>query len=415
MPLLIGGATTSAKHTAVKIAPVREAPVVHVVDASRAVGVVEQFINPEHRSDYETKNCELQQQLRESYQRRSSATFVPYDEARKQRFTCDWQSIDIPRPTFTGTRLVSTVGWDNRSAVPAAEPDVEEITLANLRDWIDWSPFFLAWEMKGKYPKILKDPKLGEQAQKLFDDAQQLLDRIVDEQLLTARGVYGFWPAASTGEDIAVYVDSSRTKELYRLHCLRQQWQRKGQETFYSLADFIAPADSGREDHVGAFAVTTGQGCDELAAQFEAEHDDYNAIMVKALADRLAEAFAEQMHARVRREWQYGQQENLSPEELIAEKYRGIRPAPGYPAQPDHSEKRTLWQLLDAEAAAGITLTETCAMHPAASVCGLYFAHPQARYFAVDRITREQVEDYAHRKGMTVEEVERWLASNLAG
>jgi 5-methyltetrahydrofolate--homocysteine methyltransferase len=283
-----------------------------------------------------------------------------------------------------------------------------------LRDFIDWSPFFLTWELKGKYPRILEDPQLGEAARKLFDDAQELLDRIIRERLLTARGVYGIWPASSDGDDIIVYSDQSRLTERCRFHALRQQWERKGQGAFYSLADFIAPIDSGREDYLGAFAVTAGIGCDELAAQFELEHDDYNSIMAKSLADRLAEAFAEHLHRTVRQcGWEYGVNEQLTNDELIAEKYRGIRPAPGYPAQPDHTEKRTLFNLLDAEAATGIRLTESYAMHPAASVSGLYFAHPQARYFAVDRLTRDQVEDYARRKGMKVKEVEKWLAPNL--
>jgi len=239
------------------------------------------------------------------------------------------------------------------------------------------------------------------------------LDRIASERLLRANGAFGFWPAASDGDDIVLFSDTSRREETCRFHGLRQQWQRKGQGTFYCLADFIAPLESGREDYVGAFAVTAGVGCDELAARFEAEHDDYNSILVKALADRLAEAFAEHLHARVRRQWVYGAEEQLTPEDLIAEKYRGIRPAPGYPAQPDHSEKRTLFKLLAAEENTGIVLTEHCAMHPAASVAGLYFAHPQARYFAVDRLTHDQVTDYARRKSMSVAEIERWLSANL--
>jgi 5-methyltetrahydrofolate--homocysteine methyltransferase len=271
----------------------------------------------------------------------------------------------------------------------------------------------LTWELKGKYPRILEDPQLGETARKLFDDAQELLQSIIDEKLLAARGVYGFRPAASQGDDIVVYSDESRHKEMCRFHALRQQWERKGQDSFLSLADFVAPVDSGRKDYVGAFAVTTGIGCDELAARFDRQHDDYNSIMTKALADRLAEAFAEYLHAQARRAWGYGQSERLSNEELIAEKYRGIRPAPGYPALPDHTEKRTLFELLDAERLTGIRLTESYAMHPAASVSGLYFAHPEARYFAVDRITRDQAVDYARRKGMSVAEVERWLAPNL--
>jgi 5-methyltetrahydrofolate--homocysteine methyltransferase len=272
--------------------------------------------------------------------------------------------------------------------------------------------------MKGKFPRIFEDPNLGEEAKRLYDDANALLDRIINEKLLEARGAYGFWPAANDGEDIVVYADESRTKELARLHGLRQQWRRKGQETFYSVADFVAPLGAkdaqGKavEDYIGAFAVTAGLGTDELVRRFNADHDDYNSIMTKALADRLAEAFAEWLHRQARRDWGFGSDEQLSNEDLIGEKYRGIRPAPGYPAQPDHTEKRIIFDLLDASRT-GITLTDSLAMHPAASVCGLYFSHPQARYFAVDRISREQVEDYAGRKGMSVAEIERWLAPNL--
>jgi 5-methyltetrahydrofolate--homocysteine methyltransferase len=411
-PVLIGGATTSAKHTAVKIAPHYDHCVAHVLDASRSVGVVERLISEQNREPFEAENRQLQQQLADSYARRQAAPLAAYAEAREKRFTCDWPSIELLTPAFHGTRVL------------------ENVPLEEIRAYIDWSPFFLTWELKGKYPKILTDPKLGEAAQKLFDDAQQLLQRIVDGGLLTARGVYGFWPAASDGDDILVYADNQRDQVRCRLHGLRQQWRRQGQETFYSLADFIAPlansvahseahseanpsAEKIPRDSIGAFAVTTGLGCDELASQFESEQDDYNAILVKALADRLAEAFAEMLHARARRDWGYGRAEKLSNEDLIAEKYRGIRPAPGYPSQPDHTEKRILFELLDAERATGIRLTEHYAMQPAASVCGLYFAHPQARYFAVDRITRDQVEDYARRKGMSVAEVERWLSPNL--
>jgi 5-methyltetrahydrofolate--homocysteine methyltransferase len=287
------------------------------------------------------------------------------------------------------------------------------VPLTKLREFVDWSPFFQTWELKGKYPRIFDDPQLGEAARKLFDDAQELLQRIIDEKLLIARGVYGFWPAASQGDDIVVYADESRREEQCRFHALRQQWERKGQDKFFSLADFIAPVDSGRKDYLGAFAVTAGIGCDELAARFDRQHDDYNSILTKALADRLAEAFAEYLHREARHAWGYGREERLSNDDLIAEKYRGIRPAPGYPAQPDHTEKRTLFKLLDVERNTGIRLTESFAMHPAASVSGLYFAHPESRYFAVDRLTRDQVEDYARRKGMSVSEIERWLSPNL--
>jgi 5-methyltetrahydrofolate--homocysteine methyltransferase len=395
LPLLIGGATTSAKHTAVKIAPARSETVIHVLDASRSVGVVEQLINPEAAAKLATSNRELQVQLVASHAKRQEATLVPYADALARRFQTDWQSIDIPQPSFIGPRVL------------------EDVPLTGLSEYIDWSPFFMTWELKGKYPKIFEDENLGEAARKLFDDARALLDRIRRDKLLTARGVYGFWPAASDGDDIIVYTDESRSKEKCRFHTLRQQWERKGQGSFHSLADFIAPVGSGRKDYVGAFAVTAGIGCDELAKKFDREHDDYNSIMTKALADRLAEAFAEYLHAKARLEWGYGRDEGLSNEELIAEKYRGIRPAPGYPAQPDHTEKKTLFALLDAERATGITLTEHYAMHPAASVCGLYFAHPESRYFAVDRLTRDQVEDYARRKRMDVTEIERWLAPNL--
>ncbi|MBD15404.1 MAG: methionine synthase [Planctomycetaceae bacterium] len=394
-PLLIGGATTSAKHTAVKIAPCYDHCVAHVLDASRSVGVVERLISDENRSQFEDENQQLQKQLVASYAKRQAVTLRPYAEAQKKQFTCDWSTADLRQPAFTGYRVCQDFG-------------LEELSQA-----IDWSPFFQTWELKGKYPRIFEDELVGAEARKLYDDAQKLLQRIIDEKLLRAHGVYGFWPAASNGEDILVYSDESRSKELCRFHGLRQQWERKGQDIFYSLADFIAPIDTGRNDYLGAFAVTTGDGCDALAAKFDKEHDDYNSIMTKALADRLAEAFAECLHARARSEWGYERNGEFTNEEFIAEKYRGIRPAPGYPAQPDHTEKRTLFELLDVEKHTGIRLTESFAMLPAASVSGLYFAHPEARYFSVDRLTREQVEDYAHRKHMSVAEIERWLSANL--
>ncbi len=395
LPLLIGGATTSAKHTAVKIAPMYSSEVVHVLDASRSVGVVEKLINPVARTQLAEENRVLQKQLVASHAKRQDVKLLPYAEALSRRFATDWSTVDVPKPKFIGPRVL------------------HDFSLATLREYIDWSPFFMTWELKGKYPRIFDDPQLGETARKLFDDANELLDGIIKQKLLTARGVYGFWPAASEGDDIIVYKNDERTQEKCRFHALRQQWERKGQSAFHSLADFIAPVDSGRHDYVGAFAVTTGIGADELAAQYNREHDDYNAILVKALADRLAEAFAEYLHAQARRDWEYGNDEKLSSEELIEEKYRGIRPAPGYPAQPDHTEKQTLFQLLDAEQVAGIHLTESYAMHPAASVSGLYFAHPQARYFAVDRISKDQVESYAARKKMDVADIERWLSPNL--
>ncbi|MGD9645633.1 MAG: methionine synthase [Pirellulales bacterium] len=395
LPLLIGGATTSAKHTAVKIAPAYDRTTVHVLDASRAPGVVERLVNPKSRDQFGRENAALQARLVEAFQQRRQATLIPYAEAREKRFTCDWASVEIPRPEFLGARTLA------------------DVPLSELVPYIDWSPFFLAWELKGKYPAIFDNAELGEAARKLFDDAQQLLNRIVDERLLTARAVYGFWPANADGDDIAVFADENRAAEICRFRTLRQQWQRQGQAVFHALADFVAPRDSGRADYLGAFAVSAGFGADELARDFEKQHDDYEAIMVKALADRLAEALAEMLHQRVRTEWGYGRAEQLSNEELIAEEYRGIRPAPGYPACPDHTEKRTLFELLNAERETGIHLTENFAMTPAASVSGLYFAHPQARYFAVDMLLRDQVEDYARRKGKPLAEVERWLAPNL--
>jgi 5-methyltetrahydrofolate--homocysteine methyltransferase len=395
LPLLIGGATTSAKHTAVKIAPQYSQPTIHVLDASRAAGVVEKLLNPERRDDLIKGNLAEQKQLVESYNLRQQIKLIPYEQAQQQSFKTDWQKVRIDTPSFTGHRVI------------------ENLPLEKLVPFIDWSPFFLTWELKGKYPRIFDDPHVGGEAKKLYDDARRLLDDIVAKKLLTARGVYGVWPAASVGDDVSLYADESRQQELTRFHFLRQQWERQGQSEFYSLADFVAPADSGRRDYLGAFAVTAGIGCDELAKRFDADHDDYNSIMTKALADRLAEAFAEYLHKQVRNQWGFGGEETLSNDELIAEKYRGIRPAAGYPACPDHTEKRILFDLLDAEKVTGISLTESYAMFPAASVSGLYFAHPESRYFAVDRITRDQVTDYARRKNMPLAEVERWLSPNL--
>ena len=381
-PLLIGGATTSAKHTAVKIAPGYEGPTIHVLDASRCVGVVDRLSNPEARPAIEAENISQQAQLVASYEQRK-LTLVPYCEAIANRFQTDWDSVQIDRP--------ERIGLQGLSAFP----------IAKIREYIDWSPFFWAWELRGKYPKIFDDAKMGDEAKKLFDDAQTMLDEIIREGTLTANGVFGIWPAASDGDDVLVYEDESRAEIIARFPMLRQQWQRKGQNDFRSLADYVAPVDSGRDDFIGGFCVTAGIGVSGLTEKFEADHDDYRSIMVKAIADRLAEAFAEMLHARVRVEWGYGTGEDLTNEDLIAEKYRGIRPAPGYPACPDHTLKATLFKLLQAEQHTGVSLTESFAMLPAASVSGLYFAHPQARYFSVDRISRDQVEDYARRKGMS--------------
>jgi 5-methyltetrahydrofolate--homocysteine methyltransferase len=395
MPLLIGGATTSAKHTAVRIAPSYSQPVVHSLDASVSVPVVENLLDPDKRADFIAKNAEAQERDRALFAERQQKTLVPYADALARRFATDWATVRIDEPAFLGLRFLDP------------QP------LEELVPYIDWSPFFQTWELRGKYPKIFDDPNCGAEARKLFDDAQRLLARIVAEKRLMARGVYGFWPANSVGDDILVYADASRSQTIARFPMLRQQWERKGQADFRSLADYIAPLDSGRLDYLGAFAVTTGIGCDALVAEFEAQNDDYLAIMTKALADRLAEAFAEMLHRQARIDWGYGREEKLLQHDLLEEKYRGIRPAFGYPACPDHTEKRTLFDLLEAEEHTGIRLTESFAMWPAAAVSGLYFAHPEARYFSVDRITRDQVESYAARKGMPISEIERWLGPNL--
>ncbi len=402
IPLLIGGATTSDKHTAVKIAPQYEHGVVHVLDASRSVGVVEKLITKDSREVFLKENDALQERLVSSYEERQM-TLVPYEQAVESRFPTDWNTVDIPTPEFTGVRQFASDGSEG----------FESVTLSQLADFIDWTPFFMSWELHGKYPAILTDKVVGEEATKLFEDAKSLLNQMVDNNLLTAKGIFGFWPANSEGDSVVVYSDESRTEELCRFHMLRQQWQRKGIEHFRSLADYIAPIESGRIDYLGGFAVTTGHGCDELAAKYDADHDDYNSIMVKALADRLAEAFAEWMHKQARNRWGYGEQETFSNDDLIREKYRGIRPAAGYPACPDHTEKATLWELMDVESRTGIQLTESFAMWPAAAVSGLYFAHPESRYFSINKVTRDQVEDYARRKNMDMNTVEKWLAPVL--
>jgi 5-methyltetrahydrofolate--homocysteine methyltransferase len=396
LPLLIGGATTSAKHTAVRIAPAYHGPVVHVKDASRSVGVVEKLSRRELREPFDRDNRAAQQREREAFARRRERKLVSYDVACKRHFVIDWQATEVLVPAFQGARVL------------------RDFPLAEIVPYIDWSPFFMAWELSGKYPQILNDKVVGEQARKLFADARDLLDRIVEKKLLQASAVYGFFPANSDGDDIVVWTDDTRTRERLRFPMLRQQWEREGQTSYRSLADYLAPRSSGIADYLGAFALTAGLGAEELSARFKAEHDDYNDIMTKALADRLAEAFAELLHERARQDWGFGRHEGLSKEELIAEKYQGIRPAAGYPSCPDHTEKAALWRLLGAEEATGMRLTESFAMLPAASVSGLYFWHPQATYFAVDLITRDQVEAYAARKGVSRAEVERWLAPNLA-
>ena len=396
IPLLIGGATTSKAHTAVKIAPGYPEPVVHVTDASLAVNVVRQLLSKEAKSGFVEKVRQQQQQSREAYEgKKTMKKLLPLEEARKRRTPIDWQTSERTTPSFLGTRVI------------------DDQPLSDLVPVIDWSPFFHTWELKGRYPKIFEAPIVGSKAKELFDDAQGLLKDILDNRLLTAKAVYGLFPANSVDDDIEVYTDESRSEVLTTFHTLRQQLEKPEGDANYALADFIAPKSTGLADYLGGFAVTTGIGIEALCERFEKDHDDYNSIMAKALADRLAEAFAEWLHREVRKAWGYGKEENLSAEDLIRERYRGIRPAPGYPACPDHTEKRILFDLLEAEKVTGIYLTETFAMFPASSVSGLYFAHPQAKYFAVGKIDHDQVKDYAARKQMDVATVERWLSPNL--
>jgi 5-methyltetrahydrofolate--homocysteine methyltransferase len=395
LPLLIGGATTSKRHTGVKIAPAYKHETIHVIDASRAVPVVGALMKPETREALDKQNRKDQQEIREQFESRVGTQLLTYEEALRHKLHTEWDDHHIAVPEFIGRRVL---------------PD---FPLADLVPYIDWSPFFHTWEMRGRYPDLLYDPARGPAARELFANAQELLKEIVAKKSFTAHGVYGFYPANSEGDDIIVYEDVTRTKELARLHTLRQQKDNQRGKPQLALADFIAPRESGHVDYIGAFAVTAGQGCQELAERFDKEQDPYNSIMAKALADRLAEAFAEYLHKRARAEWGYGKNENLSPEDLIQEKYRGIRPAPGYPAQPDHTEKPIIFDLLKVGEATGITLTENFAMYPAASVSGLYFAHSEAHYFAVNSIGKDQLESYAARKGMKVVEVERWLSPIL--
>ncbi|MDB5444665.1 MAG: 5-methyltetrahydrofolate--homocysteine methyltransferase, partial [Phenylobacterium sp.] len=395
MPLLIGGATTSKTHTAVKIAPKYQAgPTVYTLDASRAVGVVSNLLSPTERPRFEAEVAADYVKVREQFARGQNARARrSLAEARAKAFAVDWAAYDPPKPSFLGTRTFAAY-------------DLNE-----LARHIDWTPFFASWELVGRYPAILEDDVVGEAASDLFRDAQAMLARMIQEGLVEARGVVGFWPANADGDDIVLYADEGRTRELARLHTLRQQMLKDGANV--ALADFVAPVGT-RPDYVGGFAVTAGHGELELAEAFRQAGDDYSAILSTALADRLAEAFAEALHRRVRTElWGYAPDEPFNIETLISEQYRGIRPAPGYPAQPDHTEKTTLFRLLDATAATGIELTESLAMTPPSSVSGLYFAHPEAHYFGVGRIDRDQVADYARRKAMSVVEVERWLGSIL--
>jgi 5-methyltetrahydrofolate--homocysteine methyltransferase len=394
LPLLIGGATTSRAHTAVKIAPYYSQPVVHVLDASRAVNVTTSLLSEDGKEEFVRQLGEDYESLRRQHAA-PRAKITPLEIARSRRTPIEWRAEDLAVPAFTGVRVL------------------EDFPLATLCEFIDWTPFFHTWGLKGIYPRILDHETQGEQARKIFHDGKILLQRIVAEKLLTARGVYGIFPANAVGDDVELYTDGSRSEVLTRFHFLRQQAVRGENDPCRSLSDFIAPRETGLRDSIGAFAVTTGYGLKKLTDSFRAENDDYNAIMAEALADRLAEAFAECLHKLVRDEWGYGLAEGLTPAELIQEQYRGIRPAAGYPACPDHTEKGSLWKLLDVEAKAGIQLTESFAMWPGSSISGLYFAHPEVKYFSLGRIDRDQVEDYAARKGMTVAEVERWLGPNL--
>jgi len=394
LPLLIGGATTSRRHTAVKIAPHYSEPVVHVLDASRAVPVTTSLLSDDGKSAFVAQHRADYDALRKAYSA-PRLQVVSLEAARAKRTPIQWRLEDLPVPEFTGVRVL------------------KNFPLGTLRDFIDWTPFFHTWGLKGAYPRILEHVEQGAQARQIYAEANALLDRIIEKNLITAQGVYGLFPASAVGDDVELYADTTRKSVLERFHFLRQQSDREGSEPCRSLADFIAPRDTGLPDHIGAFAVTAGIGLKELCDQFRAEHDDYNAIMAEALADRLAEAFAECLHKRVREEWGYGRDEGLSNTDLIQEKYRGIRPAAGYPACPDHTDKGPLWHLLDVEANTGMRITESFAMWPGSSVSGLYFAHPQSRYFSLGKIDRDQVADYAQRKAMSVPDIERWLGQNL--
>jgi 5-methyltetrahydrofolate--homocysteine methyltransferase len=397
IPLIIGGATTSRIHAAVKVAPHYSGAAIHVLDASRSVTVCSNLMNKDTRDGYIQGIKDEYEKAREAHaNKKSDKRFVTLGQAREQKFQIDLEKV-APKPAFTGTKVF------------------EAFPLAELVPYIDWTPFFHTWELRGSFPKIFDDKFVGVEAKKLYDDAQALLKEVVDNNLLQANGVIGFWPANAVGDDIELYTDETRTQVLSRIHTLRQQSEKVKGEPYYALSDFVAPKESGVADYFGGFAVTTGLGCDELVAKYEADYDDYNSIMAKAIADRLAEAFAEKMHELVRKEyWGYSAGEELTVEELVKEEYQGIRPAPGYPACPEHTEKTTLFDLLKAEDNAKMHLTESLAMMPAASVSGFYFAHPQSRYFGLNKISKDQIEDYAVRKNMSVETVERWLGPNLS-
>jgi 5-methyltetrahydrofolate--homocysteine methyltransferase len=401
IPLLIGGATTSVAHTAVKIAAAYRHPVVHVLDASRSVPVVSSLLNPEARGPFMEKIRDRYAKVREDHRnRQGERKLLPLAEARGRKPAVDWEGSrergDMVRPGFLGVK------------------SFDAFPLEEIAPYIDWTPFFRTWEMTGQYPKILHDPVLGSEAQKLFDDARAMLRRIISDKSLTAQGVFGLFPANAEGDDIEVYADDSRKSVRTVLHTLRQQTDKPDGQPNFALSDFLAPRDSGIPDYLGAFAVTTGVGLEKLVEAHARDHDDYGSIMAKALADRLAEAFAECLHRKVRREyWGYAGDESLANEDLVKEKYRGIRPAPGYPACPDHTEKSALFRLLEVEKRTALRLTESYAMWPAAAVSGWYFSHPLSRYFGVGKIGRDQVADYSARKNMTLAETEKWLSPIL--
>jgi 5-methyltetrahydrofolate--homocysteine methyltransferase len=459
LPLLIGGATTSRAHTAVKIAPHYSASTVHVLDASRAVGVVNSLLNEKQKAAFDAKTRAEYASLREQHAAKTrERKLLSLEDARANRTRIDWSTYEPERPDFLGVRVIATnlgsagsqpavagslpatSGDDSKTfrvmkrqaSRQAAEMDrlaacaTQTISLRTLVEYIDWSPFFHVWELRGRYPAIFDDAVIGTQARELFDDAQKLVAQIIDENLLIARGVFGFWPANSLGDDVDLYTDETRREKLATFYFLRQQMQKPAGQPNHCLADYVAPkigehppprgdGTTGKaplQDYLGGFAVTI-HGADELAEKFKVALDDYSAIITKALADRLAEAFAEYLHKQARIAWGFGREENLSNVDLIREKYRGIRPAPGYPACPEHADKRTLFDLLDAERKIDIKLTESFGMHPAASVCGFYFSHPDAKYFGVGQIRRDQVINYAGRRGESVTTVEKRLAPNL--
>jgi 5-methyltetrahydrofolate--homocysteine methyltransferase len=400
IPLLIGGATTSRLHTAVKIAPGYSGPTVHVLDASRSVPVVSNLINPDElvQAKFSESIKEEYKKLREDhFKKKEAKNYLRIEEARRNKLKTEWSKLKITPPETPGITVF------------------KDFPLNTIRKYIDWTPFFITWELKGKYPSIFESDKYGSEAKKIFDDANNLLDKIVNENLLTANGVIGLFPANRTGDDdIEIYADNSRQGVKAVLHTLRSQLQKSDNVPNLALADYIAPRESGVNDFIGAFAVTTGIGIEKLVTKFEKDNDDYSSIMTKAIADRLAEAFAEYLHLLVRKQyWGYSPEEEFSNDELIKENYTGIRPAPGYPAQPDHTEKLTIWELLDVEKNTSIKLTESMAMYPAASVSGLYFSHPNSKYFNVGKIGKDQVLDYHKRKGMSIVEIERWLGPIL--